>query len=127
MRLFYRHYDAGGPIILGFSGPQLRSKTLCRLGPFRGILRGTRKHSGASLGGRGAHVTFGGPRGTRATVGLPGTGLSYTEVSKPHPIAGPLPAQIPAASPAIKPRHAWLALLLALAVLLLGAWRAGLL
>ena len=30
-----------------------------------------------SVGGRGAWLTFG-KRGTRATVGLPGTGLSYT-------------------------------------------------
>ena len=34
-----------------------------------------------SVGGRGGWFTFG-PRGTRTTVGLPGTGLSYTEQSK---------------------------------------------
>lgn len=34
-----------------------------------------------SVGTRGAWFTFG-PRGTRTTVGLPGTGLSYTEQSK---------------------------------------------
>ena len=33
-----------------------------------------------SLGRRGAWLTFG-PRGMRATVGLPGTGLSYSEQS----------------------------------------------
>jgi hypothetical protein len=32
---------------------------------------------------RGAHVTFG-PTGTRTTVGIPGTGLSYTQLEKPH-------------------------------------------
>ena len=31
-----------------------------------------------SVGGRGAWFTFG-PRGTRTTVGLPGSGISYTE------------------------------------------------
>jgi len=37
--------------------------------------------SGASLsvGPRGAKITVGGARGTRATVGLPGTGIHYTE------------------------------------------------
>jgi len=34
----------------------------------------------ASIGRRGSWLTFG-PRGTRATVGIPGTGLSYTEQS----------------------------------------------
>jgi hypothetical protein len=32
---------------------------------------------------RGAHVTYG-PTGTRTTVGLPGSGLSYTHLEKPH-------------------------------------------
>jgi hypothetical protein len=45
----------------------------------------------ASFGRRGAWFTVG-PRGTRATVGIPGTGLSYTEQSpwshpKPHTTA----------------------------------------
>ena len=35
----------------------------------------------ASLGVRGAHVTLGNGK-TRTTVGIPGTGLSYTEVHK---------------------------------------------
>jgi hypothetical protein len=50
----------------------------------------------ASVGVRGAHVTLGG-KGIRTTVGLPGTGLSYTEQSKwprsipphTHPNPGP--------------------------------------
>jgi hypothetical protein len=37
----------------------------------------------ASLGDI-AHVTYG-PSGTRTTVGLPGTGLSYTHLEKSHP------------------------------------------
>lgn len=34
------------------------------------------------MGVRGAHVTFG-PSGTRETVGIPGTGVSYTQQSVP--------------------------------------------
>jgi hypothetical protein len=37
------------------------------------------KSTSVSLGGRGFHYTIG-PSGTRTTVGLPGTGLSYTSV-----------------------------------------------
>ena len=40
-----------------------------------------KKSSSLSIGGRGAHYTVGGPRGSRTTVGIPGTGLSYTETS----------------------------------------------
>jgi Protein of unknown function (DUF4236) len=51
------------------------------------ILPGVRLNVGkrstsVSLGVRGAHVTFG-KRGTRTTVSVPGTGVSYTEVT-PH-------------------------------------------
>ena len=51
-------------------------------------LRVNLSKSGASfsLGHRGGWVTFG-PRGTRATVGLPGTGFSYSEQvlpAQPH-------------------------------------------
>ena len=35
-----------------------------------------------SIGGRGAHVTLGGARGRRTTVGLPGTGLYWTSVHR---------------------------------------------
>jgi len=35
-----------------------------------------------SVGGRGGHVTFGGSRGQRTTVGLPGTGLYWTTVHR---------------------------------------------
>jgi hypothetical protein len=50
-------------------------------------LRVNLSKSGASLslGHRGGWVTFG-PRGARATVGLPGTGLAYSEQlpARPH-------------------------------------------
>jgi hypothetical protein len=32
-----------------------------------------------SIGGRGATLNVGGKRGARATVGIPGTGISYSE------------------------------------------------
>jgi Protein of unknown function (DUF4236) len=37
----------------------------------------------ASVGTRGAWLTFG-KRGTRATVGIPGTGISYTQTLPRH-------------------------------------------
>lgn len=51
------------------------------------ILPGVRINLGkrgvsVSAGVRGAHVTFGGRGGTRATVGIPGTGVSYSETFK---------------------------------------------
>jgi hypothetical protein len=59
------------------------------------ILPGIRLNFGkrsvsTSIGVRGAHVTFG-RTGTRSTVSLPGTGLSYSTVNKPHhtPVAAP--------------------------------------
>jgi len=51
-----------------------------RLGPgFRINL--SKSGVSTSVGGRGAWFTIG-PRGTRTTVGLPGSGLSYTEQSR---------------------------------------------
>ena len=44
-----------------------------------------KKSSSLSFGGKGAHYTVGGPRGSRTTVGIPGTGLSYTETSGTSP------------------------------------------
>jgi hypothetical protein len=38
-----------------------------------------KRSASVSLGGRGAHVTLRPGHKLRATVGLPGTGLSYTE------------------------------------------------
>lgn len=40
----------------------------------------SRRGVSASIGVRGAHITLGGPTGPRVTVGLPGSGLSYTKV-----------------------------------------------
>ena len=44
-----------------------------------------KKSTSLSIGGRGANYTVGGPRGSRTTVGIPGTGLSYTETSGSPP------------------------------------------
>ena len=56
-----------------------------------------------SIGTRGAWFTIG-PNGTRATVGIPGTGLSYTELTPAARIApraavfGKLPSTLPVAA-----------------------------
>ena len=42
-----------------------------------------KKSSSLSIGGRGAHYTFG-TSGSRTTVGIPGTGLSYTDIHSSH-------------------------------------------
>jgi hypothetical protein len=59
----------------------LRFRRTFRIGPG---LRLNLSKSGvsASVGRRGLWFTAG-PRGTRATVGIPGTGLSYTELGAP--------------------------------------------
>jgi hypothetical protein len=50
----------------------------------------------ASIGVRGAHVSCG-PTGTRTTVGLPGSGLSYTHLEKRHrEVPSPTTAEPPA-------------------------------
>ena len=85
-----------------------------------GVRLNLRKNSASvSLGGRGAHVTFGGPRGTRTTVGLPGTGLSYTEVQR-HQAAARLPKRVTVATPG-EAGASWPWVVLAVATLL-GVW-----
>jgi len=42
-----------------------------------------KKSSSLSIGGPGAHYTFG-TAGSRTTVGIPGTGLSYTDIHSSH-------------------------------------------
>jgi hypothetical protein len=61
------------------------------------ILPGLRLNLGkrgasVSIGGRGAHVTLGHGQ-VRETVGLPGTGLSYTHVDGAHKTAAKAPEQ----------------------------------
>src|ERR1700692_3396694 len=61
------------------------------------ILPGIRLNVGkrgvaTSIGVRGAHVTLGHGK-VRETVGLPGTGLSYTHVSTPHQTAADAPGR----------------------------------
>ena len=42
-----------------------------------------KKSSSLSFGGRGAHYTVG-TSGSRTTIGIPGTGLSYTDIHRSH-------------------------------------------
>ena len=94
-----------------------RFRRSIRLMPGIRINLGKRSAS-VSIGVQGAHVTLGGPQGTRTTVGLPGTGLSYTETTG-HPQVAPAPGAAPGRSGAA---WWWLALLLAIAAI---AWWAA--
>ncbi|WP_199726522.1 DUF4236 domain-containing protein, partial [Teichococcus wenyumeiae] len=49
-------------------------------------------HSSLGLGGRGANINLS-PRGTRTTVGVPGTGLSYVKDRRAGQVKRPEPAQ----------------------------------
>jgi hypothetical protein len=62
--------------------------------------------SSTSIGVRGAHVTFG-KTGTRTTVGLPGSGLSYTHLDKPHHEHSVVSAPDPAPESNTPPGKAW--------------------
>ena len=69
-----------------------------------------------SIGGHGAWLTFG-KRGTRATVGIPGTGLSYsTTVSPPQSerAASTVPPEpvSEAPDPSARRGYVWIALIL---------------
>ena len=50
-----------------------------------------KQSSSVSLGGRGFHYTIG-THGTRTTVGLPGTGLSYTSIGQLDRSSSPTPS-----------------------------------
>ena len=75
-----------------------------------------------SLGVRGAHLTIG-TAGNRATVGIPGTGMYWTE-RLGQPIAAPTPPQPqllpPTAAPNLGPIIWIAAMLLGLALLAAG-------
>ena len=62
--------------------------------------------SSTSIGLRGAHVTFG-KTGTRTTVGLPGSGISYTHLDKPHHERSVASAPDPAPESSAPPGKAW--------------------
>jgi hypothetical protein len=83
------------------------------------ILPGVRLNLGkrsasVSLGVRGAHVTLGGPQGTRTTVGIPGTGLSYTDTAKPDSAEQQPQQAAPEMIPDERAGGGWLWLLLVL-------------
>jgi len=72
----------------------------------------------ASVGTRGAWLTFG-RNGTRTTVGIPGTGISYTSTSAAHEHQSPV--AMPTRSSA-----GWLVLLLAMLAIAAGiGWLLG--
>jgi hypothetical protein len=56
-----------------------------------------KKSTSLSIGPRGAHYTFG-TAGSRTTVGIPGTGLSYTDIHSSHTRVSQRHAGIPAPS-----------------------------
>jgi hypothetical protein len=66
-----------------------------------------------SIGRRGATLNIGGKRGPRATVGMPGTGLSYTE-RLGEPDHQPGPSDVPTGKSSLR----WLGWLLAAVVVL---------
>jgi uncharacterized protein DUF4236 len=75
------------------------------------ILPGLRLNIGkrrvsTSIGVRRAHVTFG-KTGSRTTVGLPGSGRSYTHLEKPHQAHQEGEAQPPAVTEALPKGRAW--------------------
>jgi len=53
-----------------------------------------------SVGVRGAHVTLGHGK-VRETVGIPGTGLSYTKTQSTHPPNEHEPASVPSSAPGV--------------------------
>ena len=72
----------------------------------------------ASVGTRGAWLTFG-RNGTRTTVGLPGTGISYTTTSSAH-------QHQDAAAPPARASGRWLLVLLILLGIAAGlGWLIG--
>jgi hypothetical protein len=72
----------------------------------------------ASIGTRGAWLTFG-RKGTRTTVGLPGTGISYTRTSSAH-------EHQDVGAPPVRASRSWLVVLLVmLAIAAVVGWLIG--
>ena len=74
-----------------------------RLSIFKGVrLNLSKSGSSVSIGGRGAWLTFGN-KGARATVGIPGTGMSWSEKISPRALsANPQTAHPPGSTTASK-------------------------
>jgi hypothetical protein len=72
--------------IFGTMSTYVRFRRRLHAGPF--WLNINKRSISTSIGVRGAHLTFG-RHGRRATVGLPGSGLSVTDYQKypPHVVA----------------------------------------
>ena len=71
----FRDNEIDWEVLPKLTSEDLREIGVAAIGHRRKLLGGI---SSVSLGVRGAHLTFG-RRGHRATIGLPGTGLFYTE------------------------------------------------
>lgn len=69
--------------------------------------------SSVSIGGRGATVNIN-RKGTRSTIGLPGTGLSHSSY-KPHRDLNPTPPVL-ADNPSIQKKLSWSTIVLCLIV-----------
>jgi hypothetical protein len=97
----------------------LRFRRSVRLFPGVRVNLGKRGAS-LSVGVRGAHVTVGHGK-VRETVGIPGTGLSYTTSSSHH--AGTPARQVAKLEdPPGNARRGWLWLVLLLVLVVWGAW-----
>jgi hypothetical protein len=86
------------------------------------ILPGLRLNIGkrgmsTSVGGRGHWITFGGKRAPTVTLGVPGTGLRYTQQLGNHAHVDPT-AAVPPAAPS---RRIWPAIFW-LAMIVIAAW-----
>lgn len=78
----------------------------------------------ASVGARGAWLTFG-RRGTRATVGIPGTGISYAETLPRHDQQTEQHDSAQASTQRSASVGGWLALLILLAIAAGVGWIIG--
>jgi Protein of unknown function (DUF4236) len=71
-----------------------------RLRLFPGVrLNFSKSGVSTSIGGRGHWITFGGKRAPTVTLGVPGTGLRYTQQLGNHSHVDPSAAVVPPAAP----------------------------
>src|SRR5438552_17090685 len=84
-----------------------------------------KKSTSVSLGGRGLTYTIG-TKGSRTTVGIPGTGLSYTQVHSHSSPPSTVPPPLPTGSGSAQPTKTKTArVFYALGFVFLGIWLLG--
>jgi Protein of unknown function (DUF4236) len=93
----------------------LRFRRSIRVLPFL-RLNVSKRGASVSIGGRGAHVTLGHGQ-VRETVGLPGSGISYTHISHGEGARAEHPQPVTEPSPKGRAWRGWLWVLLLLAIL----------